>query len=307
MATNWQSRDFSERLGEVIQRTIPLVGPGVANQLKALLEPESLALMAGILAAWIASHAFGIGEIIDIILLVSGVIFIGLAVFDGVDHFIDFAFTTHKARTSADLDKAARHLAQAISILGVTTVLALLFRGRPRTYKGPKPKIGPPPPKTPGIRYKPTSKPNVTLKPGHGSTSMWGDVVYSSQGSKATQALVRIHERVHQILTPKLYPLRNFRVSNRASSHVKSSLRRYLEEALAETIAQVGVNGAKGVLEGIRFPVSNGYVTLLRQGTTAGVLTELGGLLGTAMAGGLVFKVYFKEGGRVQNPSAQTR
>ncbi len=94
-------------------------------QLQAVISAESLAIMAGVLVAWFASHAIGIGEIIDIILLTVGVVAIGFSIFKGLDHLYLFA----TARSMPDLDAAADHFAKAIAILGVQAVLAVLFRG----------------------------------------------------------------------------------------------------------------------------------------------------------------------------------
>jgi len=51
---------------------------------------------------------------------------------------------------------------------------------------------------------------------------------------------------------------------------------RYLEDMLAETFAQLRVNGVQGLLTGIRFPVANGYMTLqqlLCEGAEIGKIT----------------------------------
>ena len=64
----------------------------------------------------------------------------------------------------------------------------------------------------------------------------------------------------------------------------RSSLMRYLEEALAETYAQVRVNGASAAFDGVRFPVTNGYVEL------RDVLTEAA--IGTVLVGGATYGVY---------------
>lgn len=78
---------------------------------------------------------------------------------------------------------------------------------------------------------------------------------------------------MHRALTPKLNILRSFRVEARAASYVHSSLRKYLEEALAESFAQVAIHGVRGLLTGIAFPVRNGYVTLfVKQVTHHGIL-----------------------------------
>ena len=66
------------------------MGPEVRAQLAALLDPTALGIMAGVLVAWVVSHAFGIGEVIDTVVAVLGAASIGWAVFDGIDHLHEF-------------------------------------------------------------------------------------------------------------------------------------------------------------------------------------------------------------------------
>lgn len=128
---------------------------------------------------------------------------------------------------------------------------------------------------------------------------VWGDILISSRGSMVDRRLALIHEKVHRLLTPKFFLLRNFRVSNRASSYSRSPLSVYIEEALAETVAQVGVNGFRSVFEGITFPVKNGYVSLIRVGVVAGerispCLPEVGGLIGSGFIfQGMSLNIYY--------------
>jgi hypothetical protein len=85
-------------------------------------------------------------------------------------------------------------------------------------------------------------------------------------------------------LTPKLYTLRDFRHANRNASYRYSSLSRFLEEALAESYAQLRVNGLSEGINAIRFPIRQNYVYLLRRGgfqpkmMGLGVVPELLGL-----------------------------
>ena len=139
---------FEKRLEETFTRCLPKLGPEARTQLAALITPEAIVIIAGVLIAWVVSHAFGVGEIIDIIILAVGVVSIGLAIFTGLDHLYDFAVGTYQARTEKDLDAAADHLAKAIGILGIQAVLAVLFRGAkmPQTVRGSRPPAGPPPP-----------------------------------------------------------------------------------------------------------------------------------------------------------------
>jgi hypothetical protein len=65
---------LEQRLGETLGRTVPKLGPEAGAQLTALVEPSALAMMAGMIVAWVVSHAVGLGEIIDIIALMVGVV-----------------------------------------------------------------------------------------------------------------------------------------------------------------------------------------------------------------------------------------
>lgn len=289
------------RLEEVFRRTLPKLGPEARSQLEAIISPASLAIVAGVMVAWVVSHAFGIGEVIDILVVALGVVAVGWAVFTGLDHLYDFAVGTYRARDSRDLDVAADNLAKAIGILGIQAVLALLFRGArvPRTGAGGRVNVGPAPRAT-GLRYKPTTTADPTLPAGEGLTSVWGSIRVSTHGSATDRALVLLHERVHQFLAPKLRVLRNYRASNRAASYMRSSLWRYLEEALAETIAQVGVNGFSKFYVGIRFPVQNGYMYLMRGGgfsaafRGSGALPEAAAILRIGMVAGIAFELRFE-------------
>jgi hypothetical protein len=127
-----------------------------------------------------------------------------------------------------------------------------------------------------------TGDPN--LPAGYGATNKYGDIVYSTQGSANDQALALAHERLHSYLSPKLMPLRGVRADVRMAAYKHSELVRYLEEALAESYAQVKVTGISGLPTGIRFPVANGYVRLDR------VVKE--SAVGTLAVGGLTYGVY---------------
>jgi hypothetical protein len=258
---------LEERLGETLTRAAPKLGPEAGAQLKALIEPSALAMMAGVLVAWVASHSFGLGEIIDVVMLAMGVVSVGWAIFGGVDDLYEFAVGVYRAQTTRDLDRAAEFLAKAVAVLGVQAVLAVLFRGAkaPRVGKGGRFNMGQGP-STGGMRYKPTITQDPLMAAGDGVTSWWGDIEVSSLGSSTDRALVLLHEKVHQFLAPKFYVLRDYRVSNRATSYVRSSLYRYIEEAVCETVARVGVNGFREFFTGMKFPVKSGYMYLRRGG-----------------------------------------
>ena len=277
---------FQQRLKATLERA--RLGPEVRSQLQALISAESLEIMAGVLVAWVASHALGIGEVIDIILAAAGVVAIGFSFFAGLDHLYLFATGAYNARSVPDLDAAADHFAKAIAILGVQAVLAFLFKGRPYARREtPYPPV--PPPRTPGYSYRPTLTWTRKLTAGAGETSSWGDITVSSKGSAINSRLVALyHEQVHRWFTPKLYLMRNFRVECLTGSYVNSSLWRYIEEMLAEGIAKGRVYGLQESFDGISFPVENGYLYLVRAGADPtrfrglrgrGFVPEVAGLL----------------------------
>lgn len=289
----------AEKVGEAMKRSLPFLGPQARTEIEALLTPESLTAIAAVLGVWVGSHFVGIGEIVDIVLLAVGVAVIGLAVFDGIEELLAFASGALEAQSDAELDVAARHFAKATAILGVQAVLAVLFRGIPKTWRGGRMNPGAPPSFAKGRVSRPPLRSSRTMPAGDGATRVWGDITISRLGSKTDRRLVALHEAVHRALTPKLNVLRQFRVGGRAASYARSPLSKYLEEALAETVAQVGVNGIRSVFTGISFPVTNGYVTLLRKGVSGGrilypVIPEFSGLVvGGFLLGGESYEIRF--------------
>jgi hypothetical protein len=199
-----------EKLGDAMRRSLPRLASGVRAEVEKLLAPEALAVIAAVLGLWVGSHFIGIGEIIDIILLAVGVLAIGLAAFDGVGELAEFSRTAFSAGSDQDLDRASIHFANAVSILGIQAVLAVLFRGAPRTYRGGRIHIGPAPPTTAGRAYRPALRSTRNRPAGSGVTDPWGDIVISRLGTTADRRAAALHENVHRVLTPKLYFLREF-------------------------------------------------------------------------------------------------
>ena len=70
---------FENRLGVTWRRALPSLGPEFRDRAEELLSPASLALMAGVFIGWGASHAFGVGEIVDVVIGAVGVFSIGMA------------------------------------------------------------------------------------------------------------------------------------------------------------------------------------------------------------------------------------
>lgn len=300
MGLNVTLMSNTDRLAEVLTRSKKHLGPDAGKMIDALLTPANLAILTGTLVVWAGSHFFGVGEIIDVLLLVVGAFTIGWSITDVAKHLYTFADLTLNARTEADLDKAAHAFSQAALLAGITVIVALLLRRSVKQIQATRgvnvsdaikprkpglPSVGSDPAKG-KLWSKPGIKSDPSLPAGHGSTSPFGEVRLSPLGSMTEQALVRAHELVHRFLTPRFGILRTFRVRLRMSGYLRSMFLKYLEEALAETVAQLRVNGFAGVLTGIKFPVANGYVTI------NSLLIE-GAAIGTIVAGTEHFTVQF--------------
>ena len=105
--------------------------------------------------------------------------------------------------------------------------------------------------------YTPTLTHDGSLPTGEGWTDKYGNMAVSPHGTAKDVALTTAHESVHSFLSPRaLDGLREIRADARMAAYKKSDLCRYLEEALAESYAQVKVNGLRGLPEGLAFPIS---------------------------------------------------
>jgi hypothetical protein len=109
------------------------------------------------------------------------------------------------------------------------------------------------------------------MSPGAGETSWWGAITISRLGTSTDRRLAALHEgRSPRADSEAKHPARG---ASRGKGRflLGSSLIRYLEEALAESFAQISVNGARHVFTDIVFPVRNGYVTLFTKQVVNGV------------------------------------
>ncbi len=279
----------TEKIEAAMRRSLSYMPADLRSFGAQLIEPSSLMIMAGTFVAWGASHAFGIGEVVDVILLSVGVVCLGFSVFSGASELIDFITGAVGASTDADLDDAARHFARAVVLLGIATIQAVLLRGAKKTYRKPWKLQRPLPP--PGTRPTTTYKPSLP-RGALGKTDPVGNIEISLAQSAAEQVKSLDHELVHRFFTPMAQALRKVRVELRMDMYLRSAFLRYLEEALSEGWTQLINNGLLGPLaslKGLYFPLTNGYVTLSQ--------TMIGGnLVGTITLAGRRIYVFLSTG-----------
>jgi hypothetical protein len=131
-------RDLEERFKMVLQKMVPDLPVETRDEFSRMLSPENLALMGAILAGWAISHAVGVGEAADLILLAIGVYSIGKQAVAAAGDLADCVKLTRNARTECDLDLAARKLARVVVVIGVTTFFVLIFKALGRLKRRPR-------------------------------------------------------------------------------------------------------------------------------------------------------------------------
>ncbi|MCX6630854.1 MAG: hypothetical protein NTW28_24840 [Candidatus Solibacter sp.] len=196
-----------------------------------------------------------------LLLVAVGALFVGWQVFQAAGDLYTFATKSVNAKNDADLTEAGRAFAEAVTLIGIAVVTAVLTRGAVKKL-GPKisPRSGE------NVFYKPTTV-KVPLRPGLlGSTSKFGDITLSTRISGPLELETLLHERIRSALSPKFWFLRNARARLGEWAYDNVALLRYLEEAIAETYAQCRTKGvnAESLLTGLKFPFDEKYLTVTR-------------------------------------------
>lgn len=127
-----ESMSLDDRFVRVLHLTGPKLPAEIQEEFAALLSPASIAIIVGVLVVWAGSHYFGIGFIADALLLVVGIGFLGWQVWSVGNDFVSAIELTYDARTEDDLEKASRHLANFIAVVGVAAFMALVAKGAKR-------------------------------------------------------------------------------------------------------------------------------------------------------------------------------
>ncbi len=128
--------DLQQKLLAAARRVTPLLPREMQGQFAALFSGENLAITAGVLTAWGASHLIGVGEAVDVVLVVGGAITLGWQAFGVGKDIGSFAYLAANAQTYADLDRAAGHLARAVAAIGVGAFIALIVKFGSRFARG---------------------------------------------------------------------------------------------------------------------------------------------------------------------------
>ncbi len=124
--------DLEKKLVESAKRAGPKLPAEMRDQFMSLFTPTSIGITGAVLVAWAASHAFGVGEVADLILGVIGFAMMGWSAIDAGRSLLNFFRVATSAQRPADLERAADHLARFVGMVGITVFIALLAKGAKR-------------------------------------------------------------------------------------------------------------------------------------------------------------------------------
>ncbi len=117
-----------ERFELLLRKTGPRLPSEIAEEFTQLLAPEVLAAIVVTLVAWAGSHYFGVGFVVDILLVGAGFIFLGAQILYAIGDFTNAVSITYTARTTQEIDLAADHLANFIAVVGVAAFMTILTK-----------------------------------------------------------------------------------------------------------------------------------------------------------------------------------
>jgi hypothetical protein len=123
---------LEERFAIVLERTGPRLPGELQEEWNNLMNPMNVVIIVVTLAAWAVSHYFGVGFIIDMILMVAGAAFLGWQIGTAAADFFLALRLTAEAKTDDDLTQAAAHLANFVAVVGVAVFTALVMKGAKR-------------------------------------------------------------------------------------------------------------------------------------------------------------------------------
>jgi hypothetical protein len=116
----------AQRYAFVLTEAIKQLPAETAEKIQAMLSPESLATMEVITGAWLASHLVGVGEGADAVMVALGAVMLGPEIVQVSQDLFDFVSLTTNPRSKEDLQRASKHLARAVAVVGVDVAAAVL-------------------------------------------------------------------------------------------------------------------------------------------------------------------------------------
>ena len=115
----------TEKLLEAVNRGARQLPSEVAEEIKAIFTPATIATMMGVFAVYMAASLTGFSQGLTIGMGIAGILFFGLDVVAIFGDLAGFGGAVN-ANTEQDLDEAGEHLASLVAMVGVDAILTLL-------------------------------------------------------------------------------------------------------------------------------------------------------------------------------------
>jgi hypothetical protein len=106
------------------------------QQLRQLLTPDNLKILAGIIAIWGAGHLCGYGQAADAVLAGLGILGLGLESVKAAQALWGFFSEAQNARSLAGLQKSAEHFAEFVSIVGTNALFVFIGKNASKAVDG---------------------------------------------------------------------------------------------------------------------------------------------------------------------------
>jgi hypothetical protein len=132
-----KTQKVEEMLRRVLDGAVANLGPELAQTLKSMLTPQAVLTVAGSFVVLAALHAVGVGEVVDAGLTFYAWWTAGTAGLAALADMLVAIVDTINARSSKDLDDAARLFTGAVAVLGVSILTLVVMRAgrKPATGK----------------------------------------------------------------------------------------------------------------------------------------------------------------------------
>ncbi|MFC5472451.1 hypothetical protein [Paraherbaspirillum soli] len=124
----FMEKSNTEKLGSALYYGMQRLPAAASGQAAALMDPRNLAIAAGVLALWLGSHATPIGWVVDIAMVGVGVVALGATAMQVISYLQRFGEGIIDARDDNDLIIAGYAFSNAVVLIGIEVVVAILLK-----------------------------------------------------------------------------------------------------------------------------------------------------------------------------------
>jgi hypothetical protein len=118
-----------------LHRSLKYMPGDVAEEIKNIFAPQTIAVVQATLTAWAIAHFIAIGELAEFILLIVGFAALGCSALTLAQELVAFVTGASNATNKGQLEDAGKHFAKAVALVGVQVIMAILLRRPAKSIK----------------------------------------------------------------------------------------------------------------------------------------------------------------------------